>query len=135
MNELKIKEAEKQAVRKLKAEVVRLRTLGEQEQNPRIQKMILKNLCAARFWLEVAESPIIDRSAIVRIQTRKKCRTGAIVCFVIVGIAAVILAVSLFGCIENTMRGAGQMIQGTGQLVTGVGTDVVRATDGYSKEK
>ena len=101
MNELKIKEAEKQAVRKLKAEVVRLRTLGEQEQNPRIQKMILKNLCAARFWLEVAESPIIDRSAI---QNRKKCRTGAIVCFVIAGIAAVILAVSLFGC--QTFKGA-----------------------------
>lgn len=35
---------------------------------------------------------------------KKKCRTGAIVCFVIAGIAAVILVVSLFGC--QTFKGA-----------------------------
>ena len=118
MNELKIKEAEKHAVRKLKAEVARLRTLGEQEQNPRIQKMILAQLCAARFWLEVAESPIIDRSAIVRIQNkdhRKKCRTGAIVCFVVAGIAAVILVFGLFGC--NVAREGCHLIGAAGQDV------------------
>jgi len=103
MNNLKIEKAEQQTVRNLKADVVRLRTLGEQEQDPRIQKIILADLCVVRFWLEVAESPIIDRSAIVRIQNKKKCRTGAIVCFVIAGIAAVILAVGLFGC--NTIDG------------------------------
>ena len=51
-------------------------------------------------------------------------------------VASIVIALLLFssGCIENTMRGAGRMIQGAGELVTGVGKDVVRGTDGYSNE-
>jgi len=36
------------------------------------------------------------------------------------------------GCLENTMRGVGRMIQGTGEFIGGVGKDVVRGTDGYA---
>lgn len=42
----------------------------------------------------------------LKAKIRKKCRTGAIVCFVIAGITAVILAVSLFGC--HTVNGVGR---------------------------
>ncbi len=45
------------------------------------------------------------------------------------------LILALSGCVENTMRGAGRMIQGAGELVIGVGKDVVRGTDGYSNER
>lgn len=52
------------------------------------------------------------------------------------GLLIVLLAL-LFssGCLENTMRGMGKMIQGTGELIGGVGKDVVRGTDGYSNER
>ncbi len=48
---------------------------------------------------------------------------------------AVIVMIVCCGCVENTMRGAGNAVQGIGKLVTGVGTDVVRGVDGYSQEK
>lgn len=54
------------------------------------------------------------------------------------GAAVLIVLVAMLvcqGCIENTMRGLGNMVIGTGQLVSGVGQDVVRGTDGYSNER
>ena len=138
MNNLKIREAEKRTIRTIKAEVVRLRTLGEQESDPRVQKIILAELCKARFWLEVVESPIIDRSAIVRTAHKKKCRTGAIICFVIASIVAVLLAVSLFGC-RSTLLGTGQAIKGIGQgagtVIVGVGDFLVEEGNVQIQEK
>jgi len=81
MNELKIKEVQKKALRKAKAEVARLNDL----------------LIAARFWHDVSEVGIIEPEQVEQARV-KKCRTGAIVCFVIAGIAALILAVGIFGC-------------------------------------
>ncbi len=46
---------------------------------------------------------------------------------------SVILAAS--GCVENTMREAGHVIQAGGRLVTGVGTDWTRAANGYADGK
>jgi len=61
-----------------------------------------------------------------RIMRRKRC----------LGILLLLFAL-LFssGCLENTMRGVGRMIQGTGEFIGGVGKDVVRGTDGYSNER
>jgi len=49
----------------------------------------------------------------------------------------VLMVLLLFntGCIENTIRGAGKMIESTGELIGGVGKDVIRGTDGYSNER
>ena len=46
---------------------------------------------------------------------RKKCRTGALICFAIAGIAAVILAVGLFGC--NVAREGLHLVGAAGQDV------------------
>ena len=64
------------------------------------------SLAEARLWREVAKSAIYNQN---RWQQDKKadarqCRIGATVCFIIV--AAVILAVALFGC--HTVSGIGQ---------------------------
>lgn len=64
----------------------------------------------------------------LKAKIRKKCRTGAIVCFVIAGIAAVILIIGLSSC-RSTIRGTGQVLQGigtgTGTIITGVGDYLV----------
>ena len=39
------------------------------------------------------------------------------------------------GCVENTMREAGHVIQAGGRLVTGIGTDWTRAANGYADGK
>ncbi|GAG52074.1 unnamed protein product [marine sediment metagenome] len=39
------------------------------------------------------------------------------------------------GCLENTMREAGKLVQQSGRLVTGVGTDWTRGAEGYANEE
>lgn len=39
------------------------------------------------------------------------------------------------GCIENTMRETGNLIQAGGRLVTGIGTDWTRGAEGYANGK
>ena len=39
------------------------------------------------------------------------------------------------GCIENTMRETGKLIQQGGRVVTGIGTDWTRGAEGYANEK
>ncbi len=86
-----------------KAEVARLRDLYEKEQNPLIKESIQFRLANARLLHDIAECGVLTPERIEQIR-QKKCRRGAIVCFVIAGIAAVILAVGLLGC--QTFKGA-----------------------------
>lgn len=55
-------------------------------------------------------------------------------CLVVVSIA-VLISILTCGCLENTARGLGGFVQGTGELVTGIGSDIVRASDGYGNQK
>lgn len=107
-----------------KANVARLRDLLEKETDPLIKESIQFRLAKARLWHDVAECGVLTPERIKQVR-RRKCRTGAIVCFVVVGIAAVMLVVSLFGC--HTVSGAGTMIQG-------IGTDVKQIADGYIEQ-
>jgi len=51
-------------------------------------------------------------------------------------ILVILLALFLTsGCIENTMRETGKLIQQGGRLVTGIGTDWTRGAEGYANEK
>ena len=90
---------------KEKANVVRLRGLFEKETDPLIKESIRFRLAEARLWHDVAECGVLEPERIEQVRARK-CRTGAIVCFIVAGIAAVILAVALFGC--HTVNGIGQ---------------------------
>ncbi len=67
---------------------------------------------------------------IAGVKTKKKCRTGAIVCFVVAGIAAVILIFGLFGCniARETMHLGGAACQDAGWLLQ-------KGADNISTEK
>jgi len=106
MNNLIIKNVEKQTIRRAKAEVARLRMLAEREPNNRIRNLILVQLRKARFWHDVAESAIIDRSAIVRYENNEKLRKKVKLAIATI-VAAVLLAILFFtnGCISNTVDG------------------------------
>lgn len=97
---------EKSVLVEFKAESVRLRNEMESEKDPQAKRSLRFRLREAKFWERLMEELVF-----------------------------VLLLLILSGCIENTMRGAGSLIQGAGQFVSGVGKDVVRGTDGYSKEK
>lgn len=87
-----------------KANVARLRDLYENETDPLVKESIRFSLAEARLWHDVAEYKALSPEKIEQAR-KKKCRTGAIVCFIIASIAAVILAVALFGC--ATIKGMG----------------------------
>ena len=91
-----------------KANVVRLRGLFEKETDPLIKESIRFRLAEARLWHDIAECGVLEPERIEQVKTitARQCRTGAIVCFIVAGIAAVILAVALFGC--NTVDGFGR---------------------------
>ena len=93
MNELKIKEAQKKALRKAKAEVARLNDL----------------LIAARFWHAVAEAGIIEPEQVKpKAYKRVKC--------MVIGITiAVLLAIVCFGC--NVAREGLHLVGAAGQDV------------------
>lgn len=67
MNNLRIEEVKKQKIRKTKADVVRLRTLWEQEQNPDVKGKIYEELKKARFYHDVMETPMLSGCALERI--------------------------------------------------------------------
>ena len=90
---------------KEKAEVARLRDLFEKEPDPMIKELIEYRLAYARLLHDIAECGVLEPERIEQVRVRK-CRTGATVCFIVAGIAAVILAVALFGC--NTIDGIGR---------------------------
>lgn len=61
----------------------------------------IKDAEAVLLW-SISEE---EKYGVLEQARRKKFRTGAIVCFVVAGIAAVILAVALMGC--STLKGMG----------------------------
>ena len=101
-----VKKTEKPVLVEFKEHSIQLRNEWEAEKDPHKKLVLRFNLKSARFWERLLE-----------------------------GLIFVLIIVILSGCIENTMRGCGRMIQGAGELVTGVGKDVVRGTDGYSNER
>ena len=86
-----------------KARVAKLRDLYEKETNPMIKEFMKSSLACARLLHDIAEYDVLESERTEKVRARK-CRTGAIVCFIVAGIAAVILAVALFGC--HTFKGA-----------------------------
>ncbi len=115
-----------------KANVARLRDLYEKETDPLIKESIRFRLAEARLWHDVAEYKVLEPERIEQVKAKARHKVKYAIFLITI---AVIVMIVCCGCIENTMRGAGNAVRGIGQLVTGVGTDVVRGVDGYSKEK
>ena len=88
-----------------KARVAKLRDCYEKETNPKIKECMKSSLACARLLHDIAEYDVLEPERIEQVRVRQ-CRTLAIVCFIVAGIAAVILAVALFGC--HTVSGIGQ---------------------------
>jgi len=90
-----ISEVEKESLRKAKADVVRLRMLGEQEKDPIVQKEILAQLCAARFYHDIIEEGIMEE---VRCNKQKQIFAKRVKRCVIAIIVIVLLTIVLSGC-------------------------------------